>query len=332
MLHLLHSAITRWRRASAEPLRLSRPVISVGNIAVGGRAKTPMAALVARALLAAGERPAILSRGYARARVTDAPVVVRDAPGVRGSLAESGDEPLMLAEQLDGAIVVVSADRARAGVVAEQLGATVHILDDGFQHLRVARDIDIVMIEPRDLRDRVMPAGRLREPVEALAHADAIVTIGGAADVDRGNSTGKNFAAERRVSPPPADLAGARAFLVSGIADNEQFAAAVRAAGWHVAGASGFGDHHHYTTDEIESIARQADAAGAAFVLTTAKDAVRLRESWCVDLALHVAELELVLDQPEEFASWLIARVADVRATHAATRLYALRAGPRHAS
>ena len=71
MLHLLHSAITRWRRASAEPLRLSRPVISVGNIAVGGRAKTPMAALVARALLAAGERPAILSRGYARARVTD---------------------------------------------------------------------------------------------------------------------------------------------------------------------------------------------------------------------------------------------------------------------
>jgi len=238
----------------------------------------------------------------------------------------------MLAEQLDGAIVVVGADRARAGIVAEQLGATVHILDDGFQHLRVARDIEIVMIEPRDLSDRVMPAGRLREPVAALAHADAIVTIGGAAEVDREKSTGKNFGVVRRVSEPPADLAAARAFLVSGIADNEQFAAAVRDAGWQVAGASGFDDHHHYTSDEIERIARQAEAAGAAFVLTTAKDAVRLRESWRVDLALHVAELELVLDQPEEFASWLVARLADVRAAHAATRLFALRAGPRHAS
>ena len=292
--------------------------MSVGNISVGGRAKTPMAELVARALLEAGERPAILSRGYGRARVVDAPVVVRDAGAVRAGLAESGDEPLMLAEALDGAIVVVHADRARAGAVAERLGATVHVLDDGFQHLRLMRDIDIVMLHPGDLDDHVIPAGRLREPAAALASAHAIVVIDGARN-DRSSaalavadlSDAWVFSALRRVEPPPPALAGARALLVSGIADSAQLAHSVAAAGWMLAGERAFKDHHRYTTGDVDDIRRSASSAGASIVLTTAKDAVRLRGIWRGDVPLHVAPMALEIDGT--FGEWLIGRITQAR-------------------
>lgn len=298
--------------------RLSEPVVSIGNIAAGGRAKSPMAELAARALLEAGERPAILSRGYARERKTEAPVVVRDADAVRAGVAESGDEPLMLAEALDGAIVVVHAERARAGAVAQGLGATVHILDDGFQHLRLQRDIDIVMIDPRDLDDRVMPAGRLREPIDALAAAHAIVLI----DPDQRElstvwmrlaeiSDAQVFSATRRVDPPPAGFAGGRALLVSGIAGGEQLARSVKAAGWAIAGERTFKDHYRYTADDAAAIAREAAAAGATFVLTTAKDAVRLRGVWRADAPLVVARMTLGIDGT--YGAWLTERVTQAR-------------------
>lgn len=320
MISFLYAAVTRWRRRHAHPRRLSRPVVSIGNLAVGGRAKTPMAALVARALLAAGERPAILSRGYAREHPSDAPVVVRDRDGVRASIAESGDEPLMLAEQLDGAIVVVGADRARAGVAAEQLGATVHVLDDGFQHVRVARDIDIVMLDPRDLGEDVVPAGRLREPIDALDYADAIMVIGGTGDeraqavrAVEGVPGVSVFSGVRQVAPPPADAAAASAFAVAGIADPRQFVAAVRGAGWQIAGEIAFKDHHRYTAEDAARIARNAAAAGASIVVTTAKDAVRLREVWTSVLPLHIAEMTLSLDEPAAFDQWLIGRLTRAR-------------------
>ena len=310
MLHLIYAAVTRWRRRYTEPRRLSRPVISIGNIAAGGRAKTPLTERVTRVLLAAGERPAILSRGYARERAHDEPVIVRDAQTVRASLADSGDEPLMLAERLDGAIVVVGADRGRAGVVAESLGATVHVLDDGFQHLRLARDIDIVVVEPRDLDDEVFPSGRLREPIDALTHVDAVVVLDEPEPGNRVYSTGKNFRVRRRVAPP-ADAA--QGFLVSGIADHGQMANAVRAAGWLVAGEASFKDHHRYTAADARAIEEKARAAGAVFVLTTAKDAVRLRPVWTSTLPLRVAELALEFDESEEFDRWLIERLRGAR-------------------
>jgi len=335
----LYAAVTRWRRLYAEPRRLGRPVISIGNLAVGGRGKTPMAGIVARILRDAGERPAILSRGYARARPSDAPVVVRDADGIRATLAESGDEPLMLAEQLDGAIVVVSPDRARAGVVAEQRGATVHVLDDGFQHVRVARDVDIVMMEPRDLGEDVMPNGRLREPIDALDHADAIVMCDDsaderakAADALRGIPGIRLFTASRRVLPPPADLAAARALLVSGLADNAQFSWSAAEAGWRIAAQAAFDDHHRYSAADAARIARDAAAAGADVVLTTAKDAVRLRELWTDERPLHIAELAIEFDERAAFEQWLIERITLARAARADSQRAVLRDGPRRAS
>lgn len=323
MISFLYEAVTRWRRHYIEPRALARPVISIGNIASGGRGKTPMTALVAQTLLVADERPAVLSRGYARARHVDAPVIVRDARSVRAPIEESGDEPFMLAESLDGAIVLVHPDRAIAGRVAEQLGATVHVLDDGFQHLRVARDVDIVMMEPGDLGSTVMPAGRLREPIDALDHAHAIVMLG-ANGMERDEAARalqipgvRLFTGSRRVAAPAADLAGAPAFLVSGLADNAQFAHGVKAAGWTTCGHATFRDHHRYSRGEAERVSGEARAAGAAFVLTTAKDAVRLRGVWPGDVPLQVAALSLDLDDREGFDTWLLERVRTARASRA---------------
>ena len=248
VLSTLYAAIARRRREfyAARPdlrRRLRRPVISVGNIAVGGRGKTPTVASIARSLLTLGERPAILSRGYARRRADDGVVVVRDPGGIRADLDRSGDEPLMLARQLHGVSILSSSDRYLAGRLAEHhLGATVHILDDGFQHLQLDRDIDLVIVSGDDLEAgaRTLPSGRLREPPDTLLAADAVL----AAD-DRVLSLGPTprhapfevFRMRRAMGAPTsgADAGGqgsaVRSLAIAGIARPEQFFEGLRAAG-----------------------------------------------------------------------------------------------------
>ncbi len=173
MIHVLgsvYSAVTVWRRQwyARQPSRrsrLSRPVISVGNLSIGGSGKTPVVAYIARLLVDCGERPAILTRGYGRRQSGERVTVVSDGTAIRAGVYSSGDEPLMLARALPGVAVVVSASRYRAGRLAEdQLGATVHVLDDGFQHVQIERDVDLLLVSEDDLRDRPLPGGRLREP------------------------------------------------------------------------------------------------------------------------------------------------------------------------
>jgi len=317
----MFALLARYRRVTGRPRRLAQPVISIGNIAVGGRAKTPMTARVVRVLLGAGERPAVLSRGYGRERASDAPVVVRDGAGVHASVREAGDEPMMLAEQLDGAIVVVHRERARAGALAAEMGATVHVLDDGFQHVPVVRDVDIVMIDPRDLDGRLLPFGRLRERPAALRRAHAVVIVSGdaaAAEAARARvgsvAPAPVFVAERRVARPPLELAGVPVFLVTGIADGAQARASIEAAGWRVEGAMTFSDHHRYSARDVEAISRAAKAAGAAPVVTTEKDEVRLRHPWARVLPLETARLALEVTDGEAFDRWLLDAVATARA------------------
>lgn len=302
MLHTLYGRVALARRAWYERpgarRRLARPVVSVGNLSVGGTGKTPLVAAIAAWLVAEGERPAILSRGYARPIAEASPTVVSNGREVLVDAARAGDEPLMLARTVPGAAVVVAADRHAAGTLAEQtLGATVHLLDDGFQHHALARDLDIVVTAAGAIAaDAVLPKGRLREPVAALTRADVLVVVGGSdADADaeaRRYGVPLGLAASRRLSPPVAvhgevPPAGARVVAMAGIGQPAQFADALRAAGYDVVDVCAFRDHHWYTAADLEGVARRLRATGAVAVATTDKDAVRLEaRAWPAGVAL----------------------------------------------
>lgn len=323
MLNSLYAAIVRRRREryAARPdlrRRLRRPVVSVGNLAVGGRGKTPLAATVARLLLEMGECPAILSRGYARRRPQDGVVIVRDPGGIRADLDRSGDEPLMLARQLPGASVLACADRYLAGRLAEHhLGATVHVLDDGFQHLELDRDIDILILGRDDVeRPATLPGGRLREPLDTLIAADAIVTADDGPMVDdvvNDNEVGiPLFRARRALGPVQGvqsvvggvDPAGP-VFALAGIAHPGRFFDDLRGAGWTLAGTRAFADHQRYTPSHVSRVVREARAAGAAAILTTEKDYVRLRPFRPFPMPVGWVPLTMVPDPLPEFRRWL---------------------------
>lgn len=331
MLNTLYAAAARERRRWYDrhpeaQRRLSRPVISVGNLAVGGSGKTPVVAHLARQLVAAGERPAVLSRGYARRVPLDGVVVVRDCDRLRADLDTAGDEPLMLARQLDGVAVLVAADRHLAGVLAERrLGASVHLLDDGFQHMMLARDADLLLVDPRDaIAPRTLPGGRLREPIEAIGRADAVIATGDADAVDtRLTALGARrvFRLVRRLEAPrwaePADgpvpQSGARILAVAGVACPERFRAELSAAGWDVAGELWFRDHQRYTRADVDRIARRAAEAGVDAVLTTEKDLVRLQPLAPLPAGLAWVPLTVGIEPAAAFRDWLVERLAGAR-------------------
>jgi len=316
----LYAAAARRRREwyAAHPdarRRLRRPVISIGNIAAGGRGKTPFTAAVARMLLELGERPAILSRGYARTHADDGVVIVRDALGIRSDVARAGDEPFMLARQLPGVIVLTSSDRYLAGRLAEhQLGATVHVLDDGFQHFQLDRDVDVVLVSANDLHAATFPNGRLREPPDVLVAADAIVALDGG--VGEGSHRAI-FRASRINGPPIFDgtapaLSGAM-FALAGIADPQPFFSALENAGLRLAGRAVFRDHHPYSTRDAERIFADARAAGAAAVLTTEKDYVRLLRYRPFPMAVGWLPLTMEPEPVVDFKRWLASSIASTR-------------------
>lgn len=312
MFSATYAAIVRRRREryAARPdlrRRLRRPVISVGNLAVGGRGKTPMAATLARLLLAMGERPAILSRGYGRRVAPDGVVVVRDPDGIRADLDRAGDEPLMLARQLPGASVLASPDRYLAGRLAEHhLGATVHILDDGFQHLALDRDIDIVMVAREDVaRPLTLPSGRLREPLDVLIAADAIIALDDDVEI-RDNQAGiPVFRARRDMAAPAGIDASQPVFAAAGIAHPERFFGAISVAGWTLAGTRAYRDHHRYSARDVAGLCADALATGAAAILTTEKDYVRLRPFRPFPLPIGWAPFTMEPHPLAEFRRWL---------------------------
>ncbi|HEV3057196.1 MAG TPA: tetraacyldisaccharide 4'-kinase [Vicinamibacterales bacterium] len=327
-----YGAVVAWRRAlyARDPSRrrrLARPVVSVGNLGVGGSGKTPLVEYIARMLMQCGERPAVLTRGYARRVAQDGVTVVSDGSAVLTDVDHAGDEPLMLARALPGVAVLVGADRHLSGVLAERrFGVTVHLLDDGFQHLQLARDVDLLLVSEEDLDDRPLPAGRLRERLEAAASADAALVTAGydtaAERIGRALRVPTVFRVTRAIAPPRS-IAGSRdpivvpqasrVFVVAGIARPERFIADVSAAGWDIAGTMTFRDHHLYGARDLARIVTAAKAAGSAIVLTTEKDAVRLATLNLDDLPL--ASLPLVAGvQPEErFRAWLLERLRAAR-------------------
>jgi len=333
----VYGAAASWRRRwhardSRRQRSLAKPVVSVGNLRAGGTGKTPTVAHLARLLVACGERPAILTRGYGRRVQTAGVTVVSDGTRVLAALDTAGDEPLMLASALTGVPVLVGANRYLSGRVAEdRFGSTLHLLDDGFQHLGLARDVDLLMVSEDDLADRVLPAGYLREPLAAAAAADALLVTAGyesaAARVGRALGVSTTFLASRTIGAPrvvPSRESvvvpfGDPVFLVAGIARPERFFSDIAAAGWHVAGTLAFRDHHLYSQRDVAQITERAKSVRSAIVLTTEKDAVRLAACDLQGLPIAAVPLELSIEPEASFRDWLLARISAAR-IHTASR------------
>jgi tetraacyldisaccharide 4'-kinase len=332
MLASLYAASASARRAyyqgSGRQRRLAQPVVSVGNLRVGGTGKTPTVAHLARLLIEMGERPAILSRGYGRRSAPDGVVVVSDGRRMCADLDRSGDEPLMLARAVEGARVLVSRDRYLAGRLAEtHLDATVHLLDDGFQHLTLARGTDLLIVGPDDLADaRTLPAGRLREPLSAASRAHAVLV---AADTEEQARTvaaslgvGDGFRLVRTAGTPQrldavrasAPIRGTAPVLAAaGIARPDRFFSELRAAGWDVREAVGFPDHHRYSREDAARLAERARKAGAKAIVTTEKDVVRLLPFRPMPSPVVWVPLDMRIEPAPAFRAWLAARLVAER-------------------
>jgi tetraacyldisaccharide 4'-kinase len=288
--------------------RLEQPVVSVGNLSVGGSGKTPFVIALGELLKARGIRFDVLTRGYRR-KTRGVLVVDPD-----GNAADFGDEPLLIARRL-GVPVIVGESRYAAGRVAEQkFPSQLHILDDGFQHRSLVRDFDIVLMTKRDIDDRMLPSGRLREPLSSLRRADAIVL---AEDFSGLGSllhpTIKSFASpgklvwlmrrEINVSARPV-----APVVFCGIARPQQFFTQVRAAGIAPSGEVEFRDHHRYDKGDIGRLLAMRGKLGAGGFLTTEKDAVNLGSLRAELQPLAVASLRLTMNRPTDIVDAILAR------------------------
>lgn len=251
--------------------RLQGPVVSVGNLSAGGTGKTPFVILLGGLFKARGIQFDILSRGYGRR-----------SRGVRlvdpaGLPQEFGDEPLLLARKLQ-VPVIVGEDRHQAGLFAEsKFGPQLHLLDDGFQHRALARDFDLVLVTPQDAGDRLLPAGRLREPLNALRRADAVVLASGAS-AESFPISGKPTWRLRRgieLKNRTADVPP-RPVVFCAIARPQNFVLQLRAANIEPVAEAFYRDHHAYSEKDVRELLALKQRSEAGGFVTTEKDAVNL--------------------------------------------------------
>jgi tetraacyldisaccharide 4'-kinase len=305
-------AAARLRQAGE---RAGVPVLCVGNPTVGGSGKTPTALALARVLIDAGERPFLLSRGYA-GRLAG-PVRV-DPQHHRAD--DVGDEPLLLAHC---APTVVARDRVAGARVAHAAGATVLVLDDGFQNPSLAKDLSILVIDARREagNGHVFPAGPLRAPLQAqLDRAQAILLIGDrplASVAREAGARGLTLFHGRLVpdAPSVAALTGSRVLAFAGIGDPEKFFATLSEAGVDVAIRRGFPDHHRFTAADAETLLAEADRAGLSLV-TTEKDFVRLghkRALAPLAARTRVLPVALAIEDEDRFRDFVLSAVAAAR-------------------
>jgi tetraacyldisaccharide 4'-kinase len=276
--------------------KLARPVISVGNISVGGTGKSPFVIALGELLKQRGISFDVLSRGYGR---SSQKILVVDP---LGSPAQVGDEPLLLARRLN-VPVIVGADRYRAGLLAEKkFSSRLHLLDDGFQHRRLHRDFNLVLLPQKDLEDRLLPAGRLREPPASLRRADALVLFD-PIDVSHlytrisPDLQAQIFKASRVVT---LDWTIGKAVVFCAIARPQQFFDAMKALGQEIAGQLAFRDHHRYTQADVDRLLKLRYKTGADSFITTRKDLINLGPLAAQLQPLRIAELQISLEAPEQ--------------------------------
>jgi tetraacyldisaccharide 4'-kinase len=313
-------------RSVLKARKLVRPVVSVGNLSVGGSGKTPFVIALGQLLQQRGIAFDVLSRGYGRS-VGD--IMIVDAAG---SPEQFGDEPLLIARKLQ-VPVVVGADRYRAGLLAEkEFASKLHLLDDGFQHRRLHRDFDIVLLPPADLSATLLPVGRLREPLSSLRRADAVVVTRGESEFienaafvrgrpDSLETVEQVMNSEEQSETPLRVLSSeiwsvrrnlsfdetpAKSLAFCGIARPAQFFAQLRSLGVKVADTASFADHHRYTASDIDRLLRLRESCGASDFITTEKDMINLGSLAHRLAPIRVARLRLLLDAPETALSTLL--------------------------
>lgn len=268
--------------------RLPRPVIAVGNLTVGGTGKTPMTAYLAHWLMARGKRVVVLSRGYGGSLKGEARIVA-DGRTVLLSPAEAGDEPYLLASSIPGLMVVVGADRYRAGCLAlERLAPDIFILDDGFQHQRLRRDLNLLLLDcARPFGSgRTLPAGVLREPAAAAGRADVVIftrcdgrepkPLAGKPCCAASHRLAGAIALPGGEKQPLPTLGLRRGLAFAGIADPAAFFDSLEREGVRLIATLAFPDHCDYGEKEVAALCRLKDASRAEYLITTEKDAVKL--------------------------------------------------------
>lgn len=339
-LSAVYNAITRarfaaYRRGWFSVSELAAPVISIGNIATGGTGKTPLVEWVCRALAAestdeiAGEitgefartakRVCVLTRGYGRDN-PKSQVLVSNGTELLTSEREAGDEPFLLARDLQGIAAVISnSNRVAAGQWAlENLGTEVFVLDDGFQHLRLARDLNIVTIDATNPwgGGSLLPYGRLREPLTGLSRADCIVVtrteqienLSSITDaLERLAAAVPIFSSQmvisgiRSLDGASADRENIRSQPLGafcGVGNPESFFTQLRQEGLMLSFTRTFADHHNYNQSELDALVSEAKTRGAAALITTAKDATKL-SSLNLELSCYVLEIQISIDQED---------------------------------
>ena len=324
-----------YRRGWLATRHLDRPVVSVGNLSVGGTGKTPFVAFLAELLMKRGRKPSILTRGYGRRAGAD---LIAIDPAERDGRApdarEVGDEPALLARKLPEIPIIVGADRYRAGRLAEdKFNVDVHILDDGFQHFALARAADIVLLDvTQELSDsELMPAGRLREPCAALGRAHWVgLTRTELADSRRTEERVREINSKAgifncstklqavmdisrgKIDGPQAVLDGP-AYAFCGIGNPPAFFADLGEWGFSVAARAKYPDHHVYLPDEITRLVAHAREAGAKALLTTEKDALNIPPMGKTEIPIFACVIKTEVREADAFAEALIERLGTAK-------------------
>lgn len=297
--------------------RLTCKVISVGNITAGGSGKTPMAIHIAGLLKKRGESVAILSRGYGR--TTSGVLTVSDGATILLGPQEAGDEPYLMASRLKGVPVVVGENRAEAGLFAiRKFNPTCVILDDGFQHLRVERDLNILLVDARTGFGNgfLLPRGILREPISAVERASITMVKGNnleakaAKIINRANTPVVRFTYKPSCLTPlndgqalsPASLNGKRVLAVAGIANPESFFSTLRELNAEIVKTLIFPDHHAYSkADAVRIESLEKASPDTEMIITTEKDGVKLKSLVDKGLQIHALSIEVSVEDGKEF-------------------------------
>jgi len=306
-----------YRNGTLQSREVSAPVISVGNLTTGGTGKTPLVKWIAKQLSNSGRHVCVLTRGYGRK--STGRVIVSDGEAILADVNQAGDEALFLAEALKrNAAVICDADRAAAAQWAiENLNTDAFLLDDAFQHQRIARNLNILTIDATNPwgNRRLLPAGILREPLDSLRRADCIVLTRSdqSKQLEQIQSEIKRIGAEipvflshmklaglRALTQAESDLSQIRMAAFCGVANPTSFFTLLERAGYELASKRAFRDHKNYSQYTMDRMIADARARHAQALITTAKDAVKIR-SLNLPLPCYVAEIEIGFDRADEF-------------------------------